>query len=137
MKMKDEDEECIECINAEAALYTLPIEKAYSRFQNYYAPVVFLLSKDTGQPIVFKNAVFIINNPLMLNSYLDNWAKAGIVMPDYNIEIIKSDNEFDRFIDSFIKQGIQVVANPLLNMNQTPLSGLVFGPIDELEKISG
>lgn len=132
MKMKDEDEECIECINAEVAPYTLAIEKAYNRFSNYYAPVIVLLSKKSGQPIIVKNTVFIIDNPLRLNSYLANWSKAGIVLPEYKIEIIKSDDEFDNNMSRFLRNGIQVVANPLLDMNQTPLSGIVFRPLDEL-----
>ncbi len=126
MKMKDDSEECIECINAEVAKYTLAIEKAYDRFSNYYAPVIILLDKESGQPIIANNTVFVIDNPLKLNSYIANWSKAGITLPEYKIEIIKSDYEFDNFIAKCIKNKIQVVANPLFDMRLSPISGIVF-----------
>jgi hypothetical protein len=133
MKMKDEDEECIECINAEVTEYTMAIEKAYNRFSHYYAPIIILLSKESGQPIVHKSTLFLIHNPLELNQYLKNWAKAGIELPEYKIEIISSDDEFDKLLSKFMMNGIQVVANPLFDMNQKPLSGIVFRHIEELE----
>ncbi|KIX13696.1 hypothetical protein [Dethiosulfatarculus sandiegensis] len=135
MQMKDESEECIECINAEVVKYTLAIENAYNRFSNYYAPVVALFSKESGQPVIVKNTLFIIDNPLKLKVFLDNWSKAGIVLPEYKIEIIKSDDEFDKILSKLLKSGIQVVANPLFDMKQNPLSGIVFRHIDELETI--
>jgi hypothetical protein len=130
--MKDDFEECIECINAEVAKYTLAIEKAYDRFSNYYAPVIILLDKESGQPIIANNTVFVIDNPLKLNSYIANWSKAGITLPEYKIEIIKSDYEFDNFIAKCIKNKIQVVANPLFDMRLSPISGIVFQHIDKI-----
>jgi DNA-directed RNA polymerase subunit N (RpoN/RPB10) len=98
IKMKEDNEECLECVNAEVDNYTLAIEKAYSRFENYYAPVFYLLEKETGSPISFQNTIFINNNPLEFGSYIKNWKKAGIQIVDYKIEIIKSDHEFDLFL---------------------------------------
>ncbi len=132
MKMKDADEECIECINAEAVKYTLAIEKAYDRFSNYYAPLFILLDLKNGQPIVVENTIFLLNNPLKLMPYITNWFKAGIDLPEYKIEILKSDHEFDSFLSRYLKKGIQIVANPLFDMLQNPLSGLVFRHIDEI-----
>ncbi|ABB33018.2 hypothetical protein GeomeDRAFT_3303 [Geobacter metallireducens RCH3] len=132
IKMKDEDEECIECIDAEAVKYTLAIEKAYDRFTNYYAPLFILLDLETSQPIIIENAIFILNNPLKLKTYLSNWSKAGIELPEYKIEILKTDHEFDLFLSRYLKKGIQIVANPLFDMVLNPLSGLVFRHIDEI-----
>jgi hypothetical protein len=132
MKIKDDDEVCIECISAEVEKYTLAIEKTYERFSNYYAPVIILLDKESGQPIIVNNTVFVIDNPLKLNSYIANWSKASITLPEYKIEIIKSDYEFDSFIAKCIKDKIQVVANPLFDMQLNLLSGIVFQHIDDI-----
>jgi len=132
MKMKDEDEDCIECIDAEAVKYTLAIEKAYDRLTNYYAPLFILLDIETGQPIIISNTIFVLNNPLKFKSFLSNWSKAGIELPKYKIDILKSDHEFDSFLSKYLKKDIQIVANPLFDMNFSPLSGLVFRHIEEL-----
>ena len=134
MKMKDENEECIECINAEVAEYTFAIEKAYDRFSNYYAPVIMLIDKNTGQPIIAHNTLFFIDNPLKLKSYIANWAKAGITLPEYKIEIIKSDYEFDMIVSKCLKKDMQLVANPLFDMNLNPISGIVFKKFEEMTK---
>lgn len=134
IKMKNGDEECIECVNAEVARYTLAIEKAYDRSSNYYAPVIVFLDKESGQPIIVKNTVFIMDNPLKLNTYMANWSKADITLPEYKIEIIKSDYDFDTFISKCFKNGLQVIANPLFDMIQNPLSGIVFQAFEEIAK---
>ncbi|MFH1028311.1 MAG: hypothetical protein V1791_09940, partial [Pseudomonadota bacterium] len=107
-------------------------EKAYDRYSSYYAPVFILLDLKTCQPIIVENTIFVLNNPLKLKSYLTNWSKAGIELPEYKIEILKTDHEFDSFLSRYLKKGIQIVANPLFDMVLNPLSGLVFTHIDEI-----
>ena len=135
-KLKDNDEICIECVNAEIVVCTKVIEDAYSNIKNFYAPVFFLTDKDSGLPILFKNTLFILNNPLELGNYIDNWKKAGIEMPEYSIKIIKTDEEFDLFMAQLLLQdGVQVVANPKFNMNAEPISGIVFQEISVMGSI--
>ena len=132
MTLKEDDEECIECISAEVANYTLPIEKSYSHFDNYYAPLFILLERETGSKIFFKKTVFVISNPRDLERYIENWKKAGIQLPDYKIEIIKSDHEFDLFVMKCLEGNLHVFANPLFDMNQNPLSGIIFNRLENL-----
>jgi hypothetical protein len=134
-KLKDEDEECIECINAEIVVCTKAIEDAYSDVKNFYAPVFFLTDGHSGLPLLIHNALFILNNPLELGVYLKNWNKAGIEIPDYSIKIIKTDQEFDLFMAQLLKDNVQVVANPKFNMKGDPISGIVFQEISVLESM--
>ena len=60
--IKDNDEECIECINAEIVLCTKTIEDVYGDVKNFYAPVFILLEKDSGLPLLINNALFILNS---------------------------------------------------------------------------
>lgn len=128
----DEEEECIECIHAEVTEYTLAIEKAYSQFLNYYAPVIILLDNKEGQPIVIRDSLFVISDPLKLNTFIENWAKSGIELPEYTIEIIENDHEFDVLMSKFIQRRVKVVANPIFDMNHNPISGIVFRHFDEI-----
>lgn len=134
-KLKDDDEECIECVNAEIVVCTKAIEDAYSNVKNFYAPVFILTDKDSGLPLLFNNTLFILNNPLELGNYLKNWNKAGIEIPEYSLKIIKTDEEFDLFMAQLIQDGVQVVANPKLNMKAEPISGIVFQEISVMESI--
>jgi hypothetical protein len=134
-KLKDEDEECIECVNAEIVVCTKAVEDAYSNVKNFYAPVFILTEKDSGLPLLINNALFILNNPLELGIYLKNWNKAGIEIPEYSIKIIKTDEEFDLYMAQLLQDGVQVVANPKFNMKAEPISGIVFQEISVLESI--
>lgn len=134
-KLKGEDEECIECVNAEIVVCTKAIEDAYSDVKNFYAPVFILIERDSGLPLLIHNALFILNNPLELDTYLKNWNKSGIEIPDYSIKIIKTDEEFDLFMAQLLKDGVQVVANPKFNMKGEPISGIMFQEISVLESM--
>lgn len=134
-KLKDEDEECVECVNADIVVCTKAIEDAYSNVKHFYAPVFILIKKDSGLPLFINNALFILNNPLELGIYLKNWNKAGIEIPEYSTKIIKTDEEFDLFMAQLLQDGVQVVANPKFNMKAEPISGIVFQEISVLESI--
>lgn len=73
-----------------------------------------------------------LNNPLELDRYLKNWAKADMNVPDYSIKIIKTDEEFDLHMAQLLQDGLQVLANPKFNMQGELLSGIVFRDFNEL-----
>lgn len=135
MRLKDDDEKCIECLNAEVANYSLAIEKTYSQSSSYYAPVIILLNVKDGQPIVIDNSVFVIDEPLNLNAFLQNWNEAGISAPEYAIQIISTDNEFDDFVGRCLKQDITVIVNPIYDSNKKLITGMIFKDFEEIVRL--
>ncbi|HOZ44899.1 MAG TPA: hypothetical protein PLN39_02790 [Candidatus Dojkabacteria bacterium] len=116
LEIKMSDEECILCKSAEPAPYTLLIDKLHSACKNFYAPLILILEKDTGLPLVIDNTLTLVTDPLNFTKQLSNWEKGGLILPNYSLSIIKSDSEFDVFVGRAISDGLNIIINPLLDM---------------------
>lgn len=114
------------CICAEAVRYTRAIGGAYSAFENFYTPLAILLEEETGLPISIAGAIFLVTNPLRLERFVDNWAKAGIELPDFVVSTIECDDEFDKFARKVKDEGEAVIIDPMLNMFGDLASGFVI-----------
>jgi hypothetical protein len=132
MKNKSDDEDCLICINAEVATFTNAINKAYSVSDNFYAPLVMFLEKESGLPIVLDETVLMISSPLNLESYLTNWKRAGIELPEYTLSIIDSDAAFDKLVSELKSDGISIIIDPEVDMRGQMTSGLIIENINEI-----
>ena len=132
MKNKSDDEDCLICINAEVATFTNAINKAYSAFDNFYAPLVMFLEKESGLPIVLDETMLMISSPLNLESYLTNWKRAGIELPEYTLSIIDSDAAFDKLVSELKSDGISIIIDPEVDMRGQMTSGLIIENINEI-----
>lgn len=132
MQTKAEDEVCLVCINAEVATFTNAINKAYSAYVNYYAPLIMFLEKESGLPIVLDETMLLISSPLNLERYLTNWKKAGIELPDYTLSIIETDVAFDKLVSDYMSDGISIIIDPEVDMRGQMTSGLIIQNINEI-----
>ena len=86
-------EDFIECTEAKAELYNESVAKIYNDCETYYAPIIYLSVE--GEPYILPNGVFpMITKPFDLPQYIKNWERMGVTVPDYEVCIIKDDNEF-------------------------------------------
>ncbi|MFF3545225.1 hypothetical protein ACFYXD_25640 [Streptomyces platensis] len=122
----------VECEKAVACRYTRPIGEAYSQCENYYAPLAYLTDAVSGDPVVVEGVITMLTDPLQLPSYLANWRKCGIELPDFTVSTLLSDERFDRFMGLAMAQGLRVIIDPKLKINGDLASGYVIEHFESL-----
>lgn len=116
-------ESFIECVEAKMELYNEVIAKIYNDCETYYAPIIYLTID--GEPLVLPNYCFpMITNLFDLQKYLDNWRNMGIDISDYEVCIIKDDNEFILKMISLITNHVRPIVNGLFSLNGKLLRGI-------------
>ena len=126
LQVMAEGERCLLCVKAEVVHYTRSIGSAYSKVDNFYAPLTLLLEQDTGIPVTINNAIFLTSNPLQLEQHIENWQLAGIKLPEFVVSIIESDDKFDKFVRQVKDDGGSVIVNPRLTMTGELLGGFII-----------
>lgn len=95
----------------------VPYEKRYSAGEDpnakWYAPAVFLRDRHTSEPVDFFGSTPILTNPMHLKNFIANWKEAGIEIPEYEIQILKTDEEFDGFIIWLEDQNRRAIIDPI------------------------
>jgi hypothetical protein len=126
-------EEFIECIEARVGLYNEFVARIYNDCKNYYAPIIYL-SVD-GEPFILPNGIFpMLTNPFDLPKYIKNWEKMGFVIPDYEVCIIKDDNEFILKMISLITNHILPVVNGMFGIDGRIIRGIHMHLMWELQE---
>ena len=124
----------LRCVKAVAVPFTTAIDVTYSSKRNHYAPLLLLLDRETGLPIAMHSTVPLITSPFELPAYLDNWEKAGMTLPNYSVHVLGEDRDFDDLVASCSEQGLQVVINPMVDLQGIPLQGIVIQTIEDFPK---
>ncbi len=124
LSSKDDNETCLKCISAEAVRYSNLIGKVYNENKNFYAPLCFLVHSKTGRWITINSYFVLITDPLRLMDFMENWKIAGIEINDYEIEIIKDDEEFDNKMREVFKAGLKVIVDPLIDQQKRFVKGI-------------
>ncbi len=65
-----------------------------------------------------------LTDPLRLMDFIENWKKAGIEIDEYEIEIIKDDEEFDNKMREFFKARLNVIVDPLIDHQKRFIKGI-------------
>lgn len=129
-------EDFIECTEAKAELYNESVAKIYNDCETYYAPIIYLSVE--GDPYILPNGVFpMITNPFDLLKYIKNWEKMGVTVPEYEICIIKDDNEFILKMISLISNGILPAANSMFAPDGKLIRGIHIHLMWELQELEG
>lgn len=116
-------EEFIECIETKVGLYNEFVARIYNDCETYYAPVIYL-SVD-GEPFILPNGIFpMLTNPFELPRYIKNWENMGFAMPDYEVCIIRDDNEFILKMISLITNNILPVVDGMFGLDGKMLRGI-------------
>lgn len=122
----------IRCIGATAVPFSAAIDVTYSSKQNHYTPVLLLLNRETGLPIEIHGIVPMITSPFDFPSYLDNWEKAGATLPAYSIHMLGRDRDFDDVVVSCRERGLQILIDPIMDLQGTLLQGLVIKRLEDI-----
>lgn len=116
-------EEFIECVDTKVNLYNEFVARIYNDCETYYAPIIYL-SID-GEPFVLPNGIFpMLTNPFELPKYIKNWEKMGFSMPEYEVCIIKDDNEYILKMISLITNQILPVVDGMFGSDGRMLRGI-------------
>ncbi|MEX0139614.1 hypothetical protein MRBLMS1_000374 [Massilia sp. LMS1-1-1.1] len=128
----------LKCESAEATSFDSGIEVAYSSRCHHYAPLVVLLSKDTGKPLLIDGAIYFLNDPFVLSRFLENWKDAGKNVDDYVVNVVSEDTTFDNLVLAATQNNHHVFIDPLFEENGEIVSGVKVIPFKEvIEAISG
>ena len=76
----------------------------------------------------------MITNPFDLPQYIKNWERMGVKVPEYEVCIIKDDNEFILKMISLISNNILPVANAMFALNKKLIRGTHIHLMWELEE---
>ena len=126
-------EDFIECVEVKTDKYNKLVAKMYNDCETYYAPIIYL-SVD-GDPFFLPNGTFpMITDPFDLPKYIKNWEKLGFSMPNYEVCIIKDDNEFILKMINLITNNTLPVVNGMFDLNGKPIRGVFIRLMWELEQ---
>lgn len=118
-----EKEEFIECIECKVVLYNEFVARMYNDCETYYAPIIYL-SVD-GEPFLLPNNCFpMLTNPFELSKYIKNWGNMGFSMRNYEVCIIKDDNEFILKMISLITNHILPVVDAMFGLDGRMVRGI-------------
>lgn len=122
----------IKCLSAERVRYTKAIGEAYSKVENFYAPVIYLVDDATGSPMLIGDAHFLITDPLTIGRYVENWRKSGYEVGSFSVAIVENDDSFDRLVRNALARDEQVVVNPIFRPDGTLARGAPIANFYEL-----
>lgn len=116
-------EKFIECIDVKVEPYNQVIASIYNDNNTYYAPLIYF-SVD-GKPLILSNNVFpLISDPFKINNCLENWKRIGNTLDDYELCIIKNDEDFILKISSLISMTIRPIVDCVFLPSQKLASGI-------------
>ncbi len=121
---KDDNETILMCISAEPVRYSNLIGKAHNDNKNFYAPLCFLVHSKTREWVTINSHIALLTDPLRLMDFIENWKIAGVEINEYEIEIIKDDEEFDNKMRKFFKAGLKVIVDPLIDQQKRFVKGI-------------
>lgn len=126
-------EDFIECIESKVGLYNETVARVYNDCETYYSPIIYL-SVD-GEPFILPNGIFpMLTNPFDLLKYIKNWEKMNFNMPDYEVCIIRDDNEFILKMISMITNNILPVVNGMFGVDGKMIRGVHMHLMWELQQ---
>lgn len=88
-------------------------------FGGWYSPMVYLRCTQSGTPVAFHGIVPLLSNPLKLSEFISLWQQVGFHLGSYDLHMLKSDDDFDRFVQSTLDVGQEIVVDPKFIFNDT------------------
>ncbi|MDD5326491.1 MAG: hypothetical protein PHY02_01600 [Phycisphaerae bacterium] len=134
LALKEPEEECLECLNAEVVKYSEHIAKLYPDDGEFYTPLCYLVDTETEETIVIGNTIVMISRPMEMDKFLENAKQAGADLKNYEMRIIPSDVEFDEIVTQAFKNNLNVIIDPLCDKNGKLVNGYVICDMQELIK---
>lgn len=114
---------------------TQQIMDDYSKVDNYYAPLFYILEGKHQEVFSIADRVVLINDPFLFENYLENW-KNNLdieIDSDYEIVIIEDDKYFDNFMHRIYKKNMKAVVNPQFDEEGNFIKGLMIEKLEGVE----
>ena len=135
IKSKRLDEDILECDYAEMVRFNEHIAKQHNDFNNFYAPLCYLVDIRDELIICINRMPVLISNPFDLNHYFKNWGETGIEINEYEVKIIYTDSDFDNFMKDIVRDGLRPILNPQFDNKGNLISGVSFMHINDRVRI--
>jgi hypothetical protein len=123
------EESVSECKSAEVVLFSRQIAEEFDRWENYYAPLITIRVGESEELFKIGNAIVFLSDVFQVEKHFLNWAAAGIILPDYYLEIIEDDAAFDIVMKNNLSTGLLAVIDPFLAPDGTVMNGQLVMPI--------
>jgi hypothetical protein len=119
--------------NARYRKFDIRFAARYSRPGQWYAPLCYLKSLETGDVFSVEKTIFLLSDPLNLAVYLKNWEEIGLIAENYEVPFLATDFEFDDFMTWCVENDSAVIVDPLFDPSSGDLvSGYPLQSIDEI-----
>ncbi len=89
----------------------------------FYAPLCRLVQAHDEKPVLIGDCHLAITNPLRLPEFIKNWQNAGTVISDYEIRIVETDDDVDRWFGELFAHGSQPIIDPICDRLGNLLTG--------------
>lgn len=131
-KMKEDKEEVVEIEFVNICKYSKLLSELYDRYDNYYAPLCFVVYSETEQVLVIGNIVPLISDPFKSNIIFENWEKAGISCCKKSLSVVRNDYQFDKHAKNIIRDGLFPVIDPKFTPEGILEEGLVIRELNDI-----
>ncbi|MFJ8735132.1 hypothetical protein ACIRC2_05865 [Bacillus altitudinis] len=132
MSIKDDNEDFLECISAEAERFNNHIGVQYGTNNNYYALLLIIPLLENEELLTLNGCLVFLSDPLTLKSYINNWIKIRLNLKGYELNIISGDEELDNLMREYDRKGIAGVIDPILGIRGEFKRGIFLKNIEKL-----
>lgn len=111
----------VNVLRYEKAKYTKQYESGSVKLDNDYAPLGLILYSGSDDVVKIGNYVPLLSKPTDFERFHKNWNAVGANMERCTLKIISSDLELDSHLQSFYKEGINPVLDPIFDLKTRKL----------------
>ena len=133
LRMKTASDEIVNCLRCEVVKYSKLSEEPNFDCE-WYAPLCEIVDSETDLVFALGGSIPLISNPLEMDRFLKNWAKAGIELEDFDLRVISDDIAFDYFVRRAVNDGMQIIVDPILDQNGELITGVVVEEMDNFAR---
>jgi hypothetical protein len=133
LRMKEPEETLLECGDARVVPYTVALGRQYDRRLAFYAPLCRLVRADNEKPVLLRGCQLAITDPYRLPDMMKTWQNAAIALPEYEIRILETDNQVDRWLSQLFVDGEEPVIDPICDRKGELVSGFFVADISGLK----
>lgn len=126
-----------ECLQVDVEPYSRALGDQYDRRAEYYAPLIAIRVGESESYLEFEGSCVLLSDILSVEKHFLNWAAAGILIPDYYLEIVADDVAFHVLMQRNVDAGRTAVIDPLLSPDGHLVSGVPIVPLSSVVENHG
>ena len=132
IKLKGTEEELLVIEKAEVVKYSKLEAQAYDSDVTYYSPMCLVRSVEDERLLNLGNIVPLVSNPLKFSSLKSNWQSRGGNFDDWELKIIKADQDFDGYLRMFFADDMVPIIDPEFDLKGNLVKGYPFGDLNAM-----